>query len=139
MAVLTNPQTIILLLAFIGGFASIIAVALPFLRRDQRASRLKAVAERRQELSRQQHEDMAKKRSRRPPTARVDAMKVVLQRFKLENMAASKELKRKLAAAGYRQQGALITFVFVRFALAIVKRASGSTSVSGNSFRMSVQ
>lgn len=119
MAVLTNPQTIILLLAFIGGFASIIAVALPFLRRDQRASRLKAVAERRQELSRQQHEDMAKKRSRRPPTARVDAMKVVLQRFKLENMAASKELKRKLAAAGYRQQGALITFVFVRFALAI--------------------
>ena len=120
MSIVTDPQIMITLLAFAAGFASIIAIAMPFLRRDHRASRLKAVSERREELSRQQREEIARQRSPRHQfTARASAMKKLLERFKLQNLAASKELKQKLAAAGHRQQSAVITFVFQRFGFAI--------------------
>ncbi len=119
MAFIPDTQTLILLLAFGGGFASVIALALPFLRRDMRASRLKAVSQRREELGRQQRDELAKQRSRRQPTARVTLMKKLLEKFRLENLTASKELKQNLAAAGYRQQSAVVTYVFTRFALAI--------------------
>ncbi len=120
MSIITDPQIMISLLAFAAGFASIIAIAMPFLRRDHRASRLKAVAERREKLSRHQREEIARQRSpRHQITARASAMKSLLERFKLQNLAASKELKKKLAAAGHRQQSAVITFVFQRFGLAI--------------------
>lgn len=120
MSIITDPQIMISLLAFAAGFASIIAIAMPFLRRDHRASRLKAVAERREELSRHQREEIARQRSpRHQITARASAMKNLLERFKLQNLAASKELKQKLAAAGHRQQSAVITFIFQRFGFAI--------------------
>jgi tight adherence protein C len=120
MSLLLDPQVMISLLAFAGGFASIIAIALPFMRRDQRASRLKAVAQRREELSQQQRQDLMRQRSpRRQVTARASAMKKLLERFKLENLAASKGLKQKLAAAGYREQSAVITFIFQQFGFAI--------------------
>ena len=62
-----DPQTIIVILAFAGGFASILAITLPFLQRDQRAARLKVVARRREELSQQQREQMVEERARRRP------------------------------------------------------------------------
>ena len=109
------------MLAFSGGLASILAITLPFLQRDQRAVRLKAVSRRREELS-QQHEQMAQDRARRRPQlqAHVNLTKALLGRFKLENLTSNRELKQQLAAAGWRNQSAIFTYVFARFGAGLV-------------------
>ena len=116
-----DPQTIIVILAFAGGFASILAITLPFLQRDQRAARLKVVARRREELSQQQRELMVEERARRRPQsqAHVNLTKALLSKFNLENLTSSHELKQRLAAAGWRSQSAVFTFVFARFGMGL--------------------
>ena len=91
-----DPQTIIVILAFAGGFTSILAITLPFLQRDQRAARLKVVARRREELSQQQRELMVEERARRRPQsqAHVNLTKALLSKFNLENLTSSHELNR---------------------------------------------
>ncbi len=121
MSFFLDPQILIVMLAFAGSFASILAFTLPFLQRDQRAARLKVVAERREELSQQQREKMAQERTRRWPQsqAHVTLMKALLGRLKLENLTSSRELKKQLAAAGWRNQSAVFTYVFARLGAAL--------------------
>ena len=116
MTALITIENMIIALASLGGFASVCVVLLPFMKRDPRASRLKQVAQRRQELSLQQREDIAQKSARQRPSARVNLMKKVMERFQLQKMIASPALKQKLSSAGWHQQSAIIKFVFARFA-----------------------
>ena len=117
MASLLDTETIILLLSAVGAFASVFALILPFMKRDQRAARQKAIAQRREELSREQREQLAQQRARGRPQARANAMKQLLEKFNLSNLAASPELRRRMMMAGWRQQSAVVTFVFSRFAV----------------------
>jgi len=112
-------ETLIILTAFVGGFASILAIVLPFLRRDPRAARLKSVAQRREELSQQQRDQIAQQRARLRPRANVDMMKAFIERLRLQNMVASPALRQKLAMAGFRNKSALVVFVFTRIAAGI--------------------
>jgi tight adherence protein C len=107
------------LLAFLGGFASILAIVVPFLRRDPRTARLKAVAKRREELSAQQREQIAQQRGRLRPKANVDFMKALIERMRLQNMIVSPALRQKLAMAGYRNKSAIVVFVFSRLTACI--------------------
>lgn len=118
MAYLTDPATLILVLASLGSFVSILAVGLPLVRRDQLDSRLKAVAERRVELSRHQQASLRKSAQART-LARVGFMKQVLERLKLQQLIQSKAVRRRLAQAGWRSQAAAITFTFTRLVLPI--------------------
>lgn len=108
-------ETVIVLLASIGGFASVVALALPFLGGDDRAARLKLVAKRRQELSQEQRAEF-EQRARRRVQAHVGAMKNLLQKINLQKLLASPEIKQTLSAAGWRSQSAVIVFVFARIA-----------------------
>lgn len=108
-----DNETLIVALSALGGFAAIVAFVLPFLRRDQRASRMKVVSAHREELSRQRREELAQKRAQRNPRVHVNAMKNLLNRFaKLRDMTSSKELRLKLASAGWRKQSAVVVYVF---------------------------
>lgn len=111
-------ETVIVLLASIGGFASVVALALPFLGGDDRAARLKLVAKRRQELSQEQRAEF-EQQTRRRVQAHVGAMKNLLQKINLQKLLASPQIKQTLSAAGWRSQSAVITFVFARVAGAI--------------------
>jgi tight adherence protein C len=95
------------------------AFVLPFIKRNKGDARRREIAERRNELSREQREELVRKRSRERPLARVNMMKQLLERFNLSRLAASPELRRKLMIAGYRQQSAVLTFIFLRFGLAL--------------------
>ena len=53
VALLTNPENIIIVLGSFGTFLTVIAFTLPFLQRDSLSPRLKAVAARREELRQQ--------------------------------------------------------------------------------------
>ena len=119
MSTLLESETIILLLSAIVAFASVMAFVLPFIKRNKGDARRREIAERRNELSREQREELERKRSRERPLARVNMMKQLLERFNLSRLAASPELRRKLMIAGYRQQSTVLTFIFLRFGLAL--------------------
>jgi tight adherence protein C len=112
-------ENLIVMLAFVGGFASILAMIVPFLRRDPRAARLKAVAKRREELSAQQREQIAQQRARLRPQASAHMMKALIERLQLQNMIASPALRQRLAMAGFRNKSALYAFVFSRLAAGV--------------------
>ena len=116
MLALIEPEFIILLLSGVGAFSSVIALFLPFLKRDQLAKRQKAIEQRHKELENEQRERLAGKRIRQRPQARVAAMKQFLERFNLSSLTASQDLKKRLVMAGWRDQSTVITFVFLRFA-----------------------
>ncbi|MBY0431993.1 MAG: type II secretion system F family protein [Rhodospirillales bacterium] len=107
--------SLIMILSALGAFASVLAIALPFVQRDQLASRLKVVAAKRQELSAKQKQAFSQK-ARFQPKRHVGLMKAVLSRLKLQTVLESKDLKLKLAQAGFRRQQAAITYIFLRVA-----------------------
>lgn len=110
--------TVIVLVAFIAAFASVMAVALPFLQNDKFAARRRLVAYRRDELAIQQREGFQQRR-RLQPTRSESTMRQILKQLKLEEMLEQKELKRRLVQAGWRANSTPVTFVFARLALLI--------------------
>ncbi|HLN25754.1 MAG TPA: type II secretion system F family protein [Patescibacteria group bacterium] len=113
--------TLIVILAALAAFVSVMAAAMPFIQRgDNLASRLKAVADRRKQLSDKQRQALQAKSARFQPKRHVGLMRMVLGRLKLQNMLEDRDLKAKLAQAGWRRQSAAVVFVFGRIALPIV-------------------
>lgn len=104
-------------IAAIAAFASVMAVGLQLTSRDQLASRLKAVAARRQQLSARQRDGY--KTSRFQPKRHVGWMRAVVNRMNLKEMLEAPEFKRKLAQAGWRQSSAGVTFMFSRLAVPV--------------------
>ena len=112
-------STLIVLVAALAAFASVMAIALPLMQRDQLASRLKAVAARRQELSARQRAALKPAR-RNQPKRHVGAMRAVLARLNLQKLLDDRELKMKVQQAGWRHQSAAVTYTFSRVALPVV-------------------
>jgi len=107
------------LAAAIFAFATIVTLGLPLVDRDNLGQRLKAVSERREELRAKHHAALSGKRGalRSEP---IGYMKMVLDRFKLGNLLESEDTRDKLARAGFRGQGPIVTFMFFRFVMPFV-------------------
>ncbi|MBC7908507.1 MAG: type II secretion system F family protein [Rhodospirillaceae bacterium] len=105
-------------IAAIAAFASVMAIGLQLTSRDQLASRLKAVAARRQQLSARQRDGY--KTARFQPKRHVGWMKAVVDRMNLKEMLEAPALKHKLAQAGWRGSSAGVTFMFSRIAVPVV-------------------
>jgi len=114
-----DMTTIITLIAAVAAFASVLAVGVSLMQRDQLASRLKAVAARRQELSARQRAGLKTAR-RGTPKRSVGLMRAVLARLNLQDLLEAKPLKMKMAQAGWRHQTAAITYTFSRVAAPVV-------------------
>lgn len=116
-----DTESLVIALSALGAFLTIVAIGLPLIQRDNLSSRLKSVAARRDELARQQRENLNQsRRSRYQKKKSVDLMKQVLDKLNLQNMIASRELKNRLSQAGYRSQNAAVVFSFARLALPLV-------------------
>lgn len=116
-----DAETVVVWLAALGGFASVVAVGLPFLARDSRGARVKNISARRRELSRQQKENLTQRVAIRENVkkSRTDLMKSILDRLNLTSRLSSKQLKQSLAQAGIRGQSAVIGYVFSRVAAGV--------------------
>ncbi|MGZ5998081.1 MAG: type II secretion system F family protein [Rhizomicrobium sp.] len=117
--ILFDPTFLATLAAAIFAFATIVTLGLPLADRDNLGQRLKAVSERREELRAKHHAALNAKRGslRSEP---VGYMKMTLDRFKLGNLLESEDTRDKLARAGYRGQGPVVTFMFFRFVMPFV-------------------
>lgn len=116
-----DTATLIVWMAALAAMVTVVAIALPFLSGREASQRLKSVTQQRQELSRQQMDNLSSKGSsirQRKGQSRADLMKKVLHALKLDEALSSKELKESLSQAGFRSQNALIMFTFTRVALA---------------------
>ncbi len=121
MEAILDPANIIMAIAGFGSFLTIIAFGMPIVTRDSFNSRLKAVAQRREELLQvadQEKTDASKSRLRQQHSKTY--VKIVVERLKLLNPANSKNIRNSLAQAGLRGPGPLYTYVFFRFVLPIV-------------------
>jgi tight adherence protein C len=108
--------TVIVLVAFVAAFASVMAVAVPFLQNDAFAARRKAVAFKRDDLQVQQREGYQSRR-RLQPTRSESQMRFIINKLRLGDMLEQKDLKRRLIQGGMRSNSAPVTFTFVRLAL----------------------
>ncbi len=102
--------------AAIFAFATIVTLGLPLASRDGLGQRLKAVSQRREEL-RAKHLAALSARRGALRSQPVGYMKSTLDRFKLGNLLESEDTREKLARAGYRGQGPIVTFMFFRFVM----------------------
>lgn len=117
-----TTQNLILVLSTLGAFVAIIALALPFLERDTFGSRLKTVARRREELQAAQRErfNLGDHASLRRRQKHAGWMSEVLKRLNLIEKSRSPELRMKLMQAGFRGQGPIIVYLFMRVVLPLI-------------------
>jgi tight adherence protein C len=117
---LDNPAKIVPAILGILAFVTVIGIALPWLEPDIFASRLKIINQRRGELSQQRKKRLEQRRpSLRVAVAsnRVNVMRAIIDKLRLNNIMEQPALKKKLVRAGKRSQQALITYTFLRIAL----------------------
>jgi tight adherence protein C len=119
MNLLFDRDFIVTLVVSILSFATVVTLGLPLLERNGLNERLKSVARRREELRARHHAALNAKRGsiRSEP---ISYMKATLDRFNLGGVLESENSKDKLAQAGYRGQGPLVTFMFFRFVMPFI-------------------
>jgi tight adherence protein C len=105
------------LLSAVIAFATIVTFGIPYLERNALASRMKAVAERREELRRKHHAALKQRGLRSEP---LTLIRQTVERLQLSRIVEAEETRERLARAGYRGQSALITFVFFRFVMPFI-------------------
>src|SRR5215475_13111077 len=113
---LLEREFLIVALSFIASFATIVTLALPYMNNDKLQNRMKAVNERRDELRQKQRESFAQAgRKGALRSTPVGFMKQTIENLKLEKLLETPGMREKLARAGFRGQGPLVTFMFFRF------------------------
>jgi tight adherence protein C len=114
---ITDPTNIAAGLAAFAGFATVVTVAAPMFQTNQLGARLKAVAERREELRRKSRAALEKKATLRQSNSGFASEMV--QRFDLQKALKDDTLPQKLMQAGLRGQRPTTLFYFSRAALPI--------------------
>lgn len=115
---LLDRQFLVLALSGVATFATIITLGMPYLVGGKLENRMKAVAERREELRQKQREAMAQAgRKVQLRSTPVGFMKRMVDDLNLRKLVESPGMREKLARAGYRGQAPVITFLFFRFAM----------------------
>lgn len=112
---LLETPNLIMLLASVGAFLTILAFGMPLIERDTFTSRLKLVARRREELLAAQRARHGPQRSRLRQHQVRGYVRTIVDRFRLLDPRKSQSLKDTLASAGLRGNGPLYTYTFFRF------------------------
>ncbi len=119
---LVQPQTLVLILAGVAAFATVLTMTLPMLSRDRTATRMKVMATERDKM-----------RAARLATLGQDGggagslrqapkgfMQEIVDQLNLRSFFDSEELRDKLKMAGLRGQAPLVTYMFFRICMPIV-------------------
>jgi len=120
---LFDPGFLVTAAAAVLAFATVVTLGLPMLERDSLGRRLKAVAERREELRARHKESLNAKRGaglRVEPAGSAKLIKQIVERFDLSRLVASEDTHDKLQRAGMRGQTPVIVFNFFRFVMPFV-------------------
>jgi tight adherence protein C len=115
---LLDRDFMVVALSGVATFATIITLGLPYLKGDPLEDRMKAVADRREELRRKAHEALVQQNRRgQLRSTPIGFMKRTVDNFNLEKLTQSPGMKEKLVRAGFRGQAPVIAFMFFRFVM----------------------
>src|SRR4029079_3729883 len=100
----------------------IVTLGIPLLEKDGLGSRLKAVAQRREELRARHHAALNAKRPGLPMEAvgSTKRIKQLVERFNITKLVESEDSRDKLARAGFRGHTPQMVFVFFRFVMPFI-------------------
>ncbi|HEX9158689.1 MAG TPA: type II secretion system F family protein, partial [Rhizomicrobium sp.] len=107
----------ITLVSAVIAFATIVTLGVPYLERNALGSRMRAVAERREELRRKHHQALKQRGLRTEP---LTLIRQTVEKLQLSRIVEAEETRERLARAGYRGQSSLVTFVFFRFVMPFI-------------------
>lgn len=117
---LTDPTNILSAFVAIVVFATIVTLTAPMLSSNGLESRLKSVANRREELRRRSRESMTQKGGGTLRHADDGMYKNVVERLQLSKLLEDPKVVDKLAQAGFRGPKPVSTFYFFRFLMPFV-------------------
>jgi tight adherence protein C len=116
-----KPQTVVMALAAIATFVTVLTVAMPLLQRDRMGQRMKVMATERDKMRLQRLAELSKDtqggRLRQAPKG---FMQQIVDQLNLRSTFESEEVKNKLKMAGLRGQAPLVAFMFFRLIAPIV-------------------
>jgi tight adherence protein C len=118
--IVTDPANLIAVLSAVLVFATVFTLAGPMLQRDSLEVRLKAVANRREELRRKSREALAGKAESTLRRKDEGIYKTIVDRLQLSRLLEDPKVVEKLAEAGFRGPRPVTAFYFFRFALPFV-------------------
>lgn len=114
---LTSPQFLATLFAAVAAFATILALVMPMLARDQMNQRMRVMAIERDKMRLQRIAELQKERSqaklRQTPKG---FMQDIVDKFDLRSQFDNEEVRNKLKMAGLRGQAPLVAYMFFRVA-----------------------
>jgi len=122
----TNPDNVITAVTGIVVFFTIVTMVSPAFQRSGLESRLKSVANRREELRRRSREAMAGKQSASLRKTDETVYKRVVDRLQLSKLLEDPNLPDKLAQAGFRGPSAVSRFYFFRLVAPFVLMAAAA-------------
>ena len=115
---LADREFMVSLITGVATFAAILTVCMPYLSSNKLNSRLKSVANRRQELRAKQKAELEGRATLRQSP--VGYMKEAVERFNLETLLDTEGMRMKLAQAGFRGQKPMVTFMFFRLVMPVI-------------------
>ena len=119
---ITDPSNLFAVIAAALVFATVWTLSAPALNKDDTGKRLKAVANRRDELRRKQREEIERDSTRGAlrGEAKQSLFKQVVEGLNLQKLLEDPNLKNKMVQAGLRGQGPVFGFYFFRFAMPFI-------------------
>ena len=115
-----KPQLVIMTLAAVAAFATVLTIAMPILLRDQMSKRMKVMATERDKMRASRIAELKNKdgqgKLRQSPKG---FMQQVVDQFNLRQSFDTEELRNKLKMAGYRGNSAIYSYAFFRLVLPI--------------------
>ncbi|MFM9943397.1 MAG: type II secretion system F family protein [Hyphomicrobiaceae bacterium] len=116
-----KPQIMVMVLAAIATFVTVLTIALPVLSRDRTSQRMKVMATERDKMRQTRMAELGKdggqSRLRQAPKG---FMQQIVDQFNLRNSFESDELKNRLKMAGLRGQAPLVAYMFFRLIAPII-------------------
>ncbi len=116
-----KPQFLVMLLASVATFVTVLTIAMPVLQKDRMGQRMKVMATERDKMRAQRIADLAKEngtgRLRQSPKG---FMQQIVDQFNLRSSFESEELKNKLKMAGLRGQAPLVAYMFFRLLAPVI-------------------
>jgi tight adherence protein C len=114
-------QFMILVLAAVAGFATVLTIALPALSKDRIASRMRSMATERDKMRAARLAEMqSKDKAGKLRHESKGLLSQIVEQLNLRKLFETDEVKDKLKMAGLRGQGPMVVFVFFRFAMPII-------------------
>jgi len=115
-----KPQLVVMVLAAIATFATVLTIVLPALSGDRMAQRMKVMATERDKMRAQRLSDLAKDGQGKLRQAPKGFMQQIVNQFNLRSAFETEEIKNTLKMAGLRGQAPLVAYMFFRLIAPII-------------------